>query len=66
MVVDFGGHQMIAKIAVNHVGKIDHGGTPWERHDLALGCEYINSIGKQINFDMVPKFRGVARFFLDV
>ena len=66
MIVNLGSQQVITQIAVNHVSKIDHCGATWQRHDLALGCEHINGIGEQINFDMVPKFRGIACFFLDV
>ena len=57
---------MVANIAVDGVGKIDHSGATRHRHDLTLGRKDINRIREQINFHMLPKLSCITVFVLDV
>ncbi len=57
---------MVADVGVDRVGKIDRGGSPRERHDLALGRENVDFLGKQIALDVFEKFLRIARLGLNL
>ena len=65
-VVDQAADGAVAHIAVDGIGKIDHGGAAWQRHDPVLGREYEHVLGEQVQADMVQEFVGVQCFLLDV
>ena len=48
------------------VSKVHHGGAARQRHDLALGGEYIHRVGKEIDLDVFPELGGVAGLVLDI
>ena len=44
--VDLGGCRVVAHIAVDSVGKVDHRSAAWHCHDAALGREHIDRVGE--------------------
>ena len=57
---------MMAYVAVNGIGEIDDGGAARHRHDLPLRREHIDSLGKQIDLDVVPEFSRIVRLLLNI
>ncbi|MPM47079.1 hypothetical protein SDC9_93787 [bioreactor metagenome] len=66
LAIDLARHGVIAHIRVHGIGKIDHRCATWQRHDLALGREYVNGIGEQVHPHVVPELGRIACFVLDV
>ena len=56
----------MADIGVHGKGKVHRGGAARQRHDLALGREHIDFVGKQVDLDVFQKFGRVAMVGLDV
>ena len=63
--VDFHCGAMVADVGMDCVGEIHGGRTARQRKYFSFGREYINFVGKQIDFDMLQKFRRIAAALLD-
>ena len=57
---------MVTHTAVDCIGKVNDGGTPWHRQNLSLRGEYIDIFGKQVQLDVIPKFGGIVCLVLDI
>ncbi len=57
---------MLTHIGVDSVGKVHCRCTARHGQNFAFGCEDIDRVREQINFDMVPKFGGIAGLLLDI
>ena len=66
LTIDLGADGVVAHVAVDGVGKVDHRGALRQRQDLALGREDVHLVGHQVDADVLPELGGVARFVLDV
>ena len=64
--VDLACDGAIADVRMHGIRKVDYRRAAWQRHDLALGREHVDGIREQVDSDMVPELRRVARFVLDV
>ena len=65
-VVDPRGRAMVADVGVHRVGEIDGGRAARQRHDLALGSEDVDFLGKQVALDVLEKLLRVARLGLNL
>ena len=57
---------MVTDVAVDRVREVDDRGASGQGHDLALGREHVDRVGKQVDLDVVPELGGVVGFVLDV
>lgn len=65
-VIDFGGYCLVVYVVVDGVGEIYYGGVVWQCEDFVFGCEYIDCVGEQVDFDVVLEFVCVMGFLLNV
>ena len=55
LLIDFDRHAAVADVGMHGIGEIYRSGAARQRHDLALGREYIHLIGKEIDFQVFEK-----------
>ena len=61
---DATGHTGITDICVDGIGKVYGSGACRQFKDAALGCEYIDFVWKQVNFDVLDEFQRITRVLL--
>ena len=56
LVVDARSHTTVANVGVHHIGEIHRRRPARQLHDLALGREHIDLVGKKIDLHVLEEF----------
>jgi len=53
-------HTAVADIGMDRVGKVHSGGAARQLENFAFGCEHVNLVREQVNFDVLDKLKGIT------